>query len=412
MSEIKVKDYNVELVRNRFPILQQKINGHPLVYLDSAATTQKPLSVINSMSNYYLNNNANVHRGIYTLSARATHQYEAARQTIRDFICAKHNHEIVFTRSATEAINLVAGSYSKINLNPGDEVLLTVMEHHSSIVPWQQVCKEKGAHLKVIDVTESGDLDLDSFTERLTDRVKMVVVIHVSNVFGVVNPVKDIVKMAHANDIPVMVDGTQAVPHCAVDVVDLDCDFYVFSGHKMYGPTGIGVLYGKEDWLDKMPPYQYGGDMIRSVSFEKTEYNELPHKFEAGTTNISGVIGLAEAIHFLKNIDMLKLQQHEADIMAYSRHALSTVDGIRLLCSTDDRVGVISFVLEYAHPHDIATILDQSGVAIRAGHHCAMPLMTRFGLPATARVSFAAYTSFDDVDRCVKALRRVTTMFK
>jgi cysteine desulfurase / selenocysteine lyase len=412
MSELKVKEYDVELVRARFPILEQEVNGCPMVYLDSAATTQKPLSVIDSMSDYYLKNNANVHRGIYTLSARATNQYEAARQTIRDFVGAKHNHEIIFTRSATEALNLVASSYSKLSLQAGDEVLVSVMEHHSSMVPWQEVCKQHGATLNIIDMSDDGLLDISMLEKKLTDKVKMVVVMHVSNVTGVINPIKKIVAMAHAKNIPVTVDGTQAVPHMNVDVVDMDCDFYVFSGHKMYGPTGIGVLYGKETWLRKMPPYQFGGDMIRSVSLEQTEYNDLPHKFEAGTTNISGVIGLAESINFLTGLGFSQLQQHEAAVMRYARLQLAQIDGLRLLCSSDDRIGVISFVLEYAHPHDIATILDQFGVAIRAGHHCAMPLMNRLGVAATARISFAAYTSFADIDRCVEGLQRVTTMFK
>ena len=412
MSEIKAKSYDVEAVRECFPILHQEINDRPLVYLDSAATTQKPLSVIDAMSRYYKRNNANVHRGIYTLSERATHQYEAARQTVKSYIGARHNHEIIFTRSATEAMNLVANSFSELSLTQGDEVVITLMEHHSCIVPWQQACKRHGARLRVANILSDGNLDTDHLQSMLNERTKMVAIIQVSNVLGVVNPVKQITAMAHARGIPVMVDGTQAMPHCPVSVQDLDCDFYVFSGHKMYGPTGVGVLYGKEEWLERLPPYQFGGDMIKSVSFEGTEFNELPHKFEAGTTNISGVIGLAEAIQFIRKCEMKQLQNHESKLMKYALEKLQTVDGMNVLFPAEQRVGVISFTLDYAHPHDIATILDQAGVAIRSGHHCAMPLMQYLRVPATARLSFGAYTTLNDIDRCVDGLQRVAAIFK
>ena len=399
------------VIRDHFPVLNQQINDHPLVYLDSAATTQKPQSVIDETSIYYTQDNANVYRGIYTLCERATSKYEASRQAVRHFINAKHNHEIVFTRSATEAINLVASSFGDIAINEGDEIIISAAEHHSNIVPWQQLCHRKKATLKVIPVDERGCLDITSFHDFLSERTKLVAITYVSNVLGSIFPVKEIIKAAHAVDVPVLLDANQAVQHFTVDVLDLDCDFMVFSGHKMYGPTGIGVLYAKEVWLERMPPYQCGGDMIKTVTFDKTEFNVLPYKFEAGTPNMAGVIGLGEAVNFLNQVGMQAIREHDEQLSQYAMKRLSIVDGLKMIGTSSPRVGVISFVLEHAHPHDIATILDQSGVAIRAGHHCAMPLMQRFNLPATARVSLGIYSNRDDVNRLMEGLSKVNELF-
>ncbi len=399
------------VIRDHFPVLNQQINDHPLVYLDSAATTQKPQSVIDETSIYYTQDNANVYRGIYTLCERATSKYEASRQAVRHFINAKHNHEIVFTRSATEAINLVASSFGDIAINEGDEIIISAAEHHSNIVPWQQLCHRKKATLKVIPVDEQGCLDMTAFHDLLSERTKLVAITYVSNVLGSIFPIKEIIKAAHAVDVPVLLDANQAVQHFTVDVLDLDCDFMVFSGHKMYGPTGIGVLYAKEVWLERMPPYQCGGEMIKTVTFDKTEFNVLPYKFEAGTPNMAGVIGLGEAVNFLNQVGMQAIREHDEQLSQYAMKRLSIVDGLKMIGTSSPRVGVISFVLEHAHPHDIATILDQSGVAIRAGHHCAMPLMQRFNLPATARVSLGMYSNRDDVNRLMEGLSKVNELF-
>lgn len=411
MSEIKLKKYDIEKIRSCFPILQQSMNGKPLVYLDNAATSQKPTVVIEAVTDYYCYDNANIHRGIYALSERATAKYEGSRQAMRHFINAKNNHEIIFTRGATEAINLVATCFGELAVKTGDEILISAMEHHSNIVPWQVLCQRTGAVLKVIPIKKSGALDLDKFKQLLSPKTKMVALIHVSNVLGTVNPIKDIIHAAHAVDAAVLVDGAQAVPHMTVDVVDLDCDFYVLSAHKMYAPTGVGVLYAKEKWLDKMPPYQTGGDMIKQVTFANTEYNVLPHKFEAGTPNIAGVVALEAAINFLTNLGMDNIAQHEQQIMSYALLRLAEVDGLKIIGHTKERMGVISFIMEQAHAHDLATILDKQGVALRAGHHCAMPLMDFYEVAATARISFGVYNTTVDVDRLIEGLHLVNKIF-
>ena len=388
-------------------------NTNPsLVYLDSAATTQKPHCVIDAVSHYYENNNANVHRGVYQLSERATAAYESTRQKVADFIHAKHAHEIIFTRGTTEAINLIAHSFGLLKIKSGDEIVLSVMEHHSNIVPWQMLCERTGATLKVIPLLENGELDFTAYQNALHSKTKLVAMIHVSNVLGTINPVKKMVASAHQKNIPVLLDGAQAIAHMPVDVQDLDCDFYVFSSHKLYGPTGVGVLYGKTRHLEVMPPYQTGGDMIRRVTFEKTEFNELPYKFEAGTPNIAGVIGLGAAIDYVNNIGFDVIQSHENALLKYAMEKLyEKVDGLTIYGVSQHKSGVISFLLSDAHPHDVATILDQSGVAIRAGHHCAMPLMDYLNVSALSRISFGIYNDFTDVDRVVLGLDNVRKIF-
>lgn len=363
------------------------------------------------MSHYYCNNNANVHRGIYTISERATTAYENMRKKIKAFINAAHTHEIIFTRGTTESINLVASSFGAMQVQQGDEVVISEMEHHSNIVPWQLLCERAEAKLKIIPVNDNGILNLDEYRKLLTERTKIVGLIHVSNVLGTVNPVKEMIRLAHQKNIPILLDGAQAIPHMVVDVQDLDCDFYTFSGHKLYGPTGIGVLYGKTNLLEKMPPYQGGGDMIRRVTFEKTEYNVLPHKFEAGTPHIAGVIGLGTAIDYLMAIGFEKINAHEKALLNYVTQKLHQISGLKIIGNAPNKVGVISFTMEQAHPHDIATILDHEGIAIRAGHHCAMPLMERFKLPATARITFGLYNTFDDIDRLIDGLVLVNQIF-
>lgn len=397
--------------RADFPILQQQVHGKPLVYLDSAATTQKPQCVIDAICQYYSETNANVHRGVHTLSEKATQQYEAARDQVQQFIHANDRHEIVFVKGTTEAVNLVAQSFARPRLRPGDEVLITHMEHHSNIVPWQMVCEQTGAQLKVVPVNDDGELVLEAFDELLSDKTKFVSVVHVSNALGTVNPVKEIIERAHALDVPVLVDGAQAVAHLAVDVQDLGCDFYAFSGHKLYGPTGIGVLFGKAELLDAMVPYQGGGDMISSVRFEKTEYNVIPFKFEAGTPNIAGVIGLGAAIGYLDGVGLDKIKVHEDALLVYGTEALQQFEGLRLIGTAGIKASILSFVMEKVHAHDISTIVDLEGVALRAGHHCAMPLMDRFHVSATARASIALYNNEEDIDVLVKALRRVEEVF-
>ena len=411
MNDYRLTCPKLGVVKDLFPVLNQEINGHPLVYLDTAATTQKPVSVINEVQRYYSEDNANVYRGIYTLCERATAKYESARQSIRHFINAQHNHEIVFTRSATEAINLVAFSYGELVIQSGDEIIISGLEHHSNIVPWQLLCDRKQATLKVIPVDDTGHLDMDEFRNLLSEKTKLVAINYVSNVMGIISPVQEIIDQAHAVGVPVLVDANQAVQHFSVDVTTLDCDFLVFSGHKMYGPTGVGVLYAKEKWLEKMPPYQSGGDMIKTVTFDQTEFNVLPYKFEAGTPNMAGVIGLGEAIQFLNDIGMENIHQHDTQLLAYATKRLLAVEGLNIIGQSTTKVGVISFTLDHAHPHDIATILDQEGVALRAGHHCAMPLMQRFGLPATARVSLGVYSTREDIDRLMVGINKVNELF-
>jgi cysteine desulfurase/selenocysteine lyase len=399
--------YDVERIRRDFPILHQKVHGKPLVYLDNAASTQKPQAVIDAISNYYEEYNANVHRGVHRLSEKATAAYEEVRDKVRVFLGAASSKEIVFPRGTTEAINLVAFSFGQKFVRAGDEILITHMEHHSNIVPWQLLCERSGAVLKVVPVTDAGELDMAAFSTLLGPRTKLVALTHVSNTLGTVNPVKQIIAMAHAQNVPVLLDGAQAVQHMKVDVRELDCDFYAFSGHKMYAPTGIGVLYGKEKWLDAMPPYQGGGDMIRTVSFDKTTYNALPYKFEAGTPHMAGVIGLGAAIDYLNGIGLDRIHAHEADLLAYARDRFAAIPGVRLIGAPKEQAGAFSFVMEDIHPHDIGTILDLEGIAIRTGHHCTQPLMERFGVPATARPALGLYNTRGEIDSLVQGLEKV-----
>lgn len=398
-------------LRADFPALNQRVNGHPLCYLDNAATTQKPESVISAVANYYRKNNANVHRGVHTLSERATADYEGAREKLRQFIGAESTREIVFTRGTTEAINLVAQAYLRPLVSSGDEVLITGLEHHSNIVPWQMVCEQTGASLKVAALDENGEVRLDEFHRLLSDKTRFVAVSHVSNALGTVNPVGEMIEAAKTRGVPILLDGAQALPHMHVDVRDLDCDFYALSSHKMFGPTGIGALYGKASLLEAMPPYQGGGDMISMVSFEETRYNDLPYKFEAGTPNIAGAIGLGAAIDYLNAIGMTQILNHEKAMVAAALDGLSTIPGLRLIGRPRERAGAISFVIDGIHPHDIGTIVDADGVAIRTGHHCAMPVMQHFGLPATARASFAFYNNEADIERLLRALEHCRNVF-
>jgi len=403
--------FDVERVRADFPILRQNAHGHPLVYLDNAATSQKPKAVIEAIVSYYEDYNANIHRGVHYLSERATAEYEASRKAVQTFINAARPAEIIFVRGTTEAINLVAQTYGRVHVGAGDEVLITAMEHHSNIVPWQLLCEEKGAKLRVAPINDAGELILEEFEKLFGPRTKIVAVGHVSNALGTVNPIATIVKMAHARNIPVLVDGAQAVPRMPVDVQALDCDFYTFSGHKTYGPTGIGVLYGKLPLLEAMPPYQGGGEMISSVSFEKTVYNRVPHKFEAGTPDISGPIGLRAAIEYLDGLGMENIARHEHELLTYATEKVSAIPGVRLIGTAKEKAGVLSFVMDGVHPHDIGTILDQEGIAIRTGHHCAQPVMARFGLDATARASFGLYNTKEEVDALACGIEKVREVF-
>jgi cysteine desulfurase/selenocysteine lyase len=403
--------FDVERVRRDFPILGQKIRGKALVYLDSAATSQKPQVVIDTITRYYEQGNANIHRGVHYLSEHATKEHEAARQTAQAFLNAARAEEIVYVRGTTEAINLVAQTYGRTHVGAGDEVLISGMEHHSNIVPWQILCEEKHAKLRVAPINDSGELLLEEFARLLGPRTKLVAVTHVSNALGTIVPLKPMIEMAHRLNIPVLVDGAQAVPHMKVDVQALDCDFYAFSGHKVYGPTGIGVLYGKSALLDAMPPYQGGGDMISSVTFEKTIYNKLPYKFEAGTPDIAGAIALGAAIQYLSGLGMENVAAHGQELLAYGTEAVSAIPGVRLVGTAKQKTGVLSFVMEGVHPHDIGTVLDQEGIAIRTGHHCSQPVMQRFDIPATARASFAVYNSTEDVDALVRGIEKVREVF-
>jgi cysteine desulfurase/selenocysteine lyase len=400
-----------QAIRDRFPALDQQINGHPLVYLDNGATTLKPDCVIEAIGSVYARDCANVHRGVHTLSQRATVRQEQARSTAQRFLGAAHDRECIFVRGTTEGINLVAHTWGRTNLGPGDEVLITAMEHHSGIVPWQIVCQATGATLKVAAIDDDGALDMDDYGRKLSERTKMVSAVHVSNALGTVNPVAEMIHAAHDVGAVVLLDGAQAAPHQPVDVVALDVDFYVFSGHKVYGPTGIGILYGKEALLDAMPPWEGGGDMIRTVTFEKTTYAPIPSKFEAGTPNIAGAIGLGAALDFLLDIGLDAISQYEAGLLDYAIERLDGIDGLRRIGTAKNRAGLVGFVLDWAHPHDVGTILDHEGVAIRAGHHCAQPVMDHFGVPATARASFGVYNTTDDVDRLVAALGTVREIF-
>ncbi len=403
--------FDVAHVRRDFPILSRSVHGKPLVYLDNGATSQKPQAVIEALSRYYREENSNIHRGVHFLSERATAAYEEARQKIQAFINAAHKEEIIFVRGTTEAVNLVAQSYGRSALKAGDEIIISAMEHHSNIVPWQMLREQTGARLRVIPINHDGELVLDEYRRLLNDKTKIVSVTHVSNALGTVAPVHEIVAAAHDRGIPVMLDGAQAVPHLKVNVQELGCDFYAFSGHKMFGPTGVGVLYGRRELLDKMPPYQGGGDMISLVTFEKTHYNVLPYKFEAGTPNIAGGIGLGAAVDYLQRLAWEQVVAHEEDLLAYATEKLAVIDGLRIIGTAKEKVGVLSFVFDKIHAHDVGTILDQEGVAVRAGHHCAMPVMQRFGVPATTRASFAFYNTRDEIDVLANAIQSVLKVF-
>ncbi len=403
--------FDVQKVREDFPILKQRVHGKPLVYLDNAATAQKPLSVIDALSRYYTTENSNIHRGLHFLSERATKDYEEARAKVQRFVNAEESKEIIFVRGTTEGINLVAQSYVRTRLQPGDEVVISAMEHHSNIVPWQIVCEQTGAKLRVAPIDDSGQILLDEFQRLLNSRTKFVSVAHVSNALGTVNSIKRIIEMAHQWDAAVLVDGAQAAPHLKVDVRELDCDFYAFSGHKLYGPTGIGILYGKSHLLEAMPPYQGGGDMILSVTFEKTTYNALPYKFEAGTPHIEGAIGLGAAIDYVNKLGLQSISAYEQELLAYATERVSEIKGLRIIGTAKEKAGVLSFVLDDVHPHDIGTILDLEGIAIRTGHHCAMPVMQRFGVPATARASFAFYNTREEIDALARAVHKVREVF-
>jgi cysteine desulfurase/selenocysteine lyase len=406
-ASLPPKAYDVAAVRRDFPILSEEVHGKPLAYLDNAATTQKPRAVIDALVRYYEHDNANIHRGVHLLSQRATDAYEGARAKVRRFLNAASDREIVFVRGATEGINLVAQAFGRSQVHAGDEVVITAMEHHSNIVPWQLLCESAGAALKVAPMSPRGELDLEALSRLLTPRTKLLSVVHLSNALGTLNPVEEIVRIAHDKGVPVLVDGAQSVPHLEVDVQALGCDFFVFSGHKVYGPTGVGVLWGRKALLDSMPPWQGGGDMILSVSFEKTTYNRLPHKFEAGTPNIAGVIGLGAALDYLASLGMDAIAAHEARLFDYAVGRLGAIEGLRFIGTAARRASVLSFEIEGVHPHDVGTILDQEGVAVRAGHHCAQPTMAFFGVDATARASLGLYNTRQEIDRLAAGLQRV-----
>ena len=402
---------DVKKVRADFPVLHQTVNGKPLVYLDNASTSQKPQAVIDSLVQYYSADNSNVHRGVHTLSQRATDHYEEARTKVRNFLNAESDHEIIYVRGTTEGINLVAYSFGRQNIGEGDEVIVTAMEHHSNIVPWQILCQEKGAYLKVIPINDQGELLMDEYEKLLSPRTKLVSIVHQSNALGTINPAKEIIDMAHSRGVPVLLDGAQSVQHLPIDVRGLGCDFFAFSGHKLYGPTGIGVLYGKAEMLDSMAPYQGGGEMIKSVTFEKTIYNDLPHKFEAGTPDIAGAIGLGVAIDYVSNLGMRNIQAYEHELLEYGTECLSSIEGLSIIGTAKEKGAVLSFVMEGIHPHDIGTILDMEGIAVRTGHHCAQPVMDRFEIPATARASLGLYNTKEEIDALVKGIDRAIEVF-
>jgi len=404
-------NYDIEKIRQDFPILSREVYGKPLVYLDNAATTQKPLCVLDAMRDEYLNVNANVHRGVHYLSQQATDLHEAAREAARRFINAGSTTEIVFTRGTTEGLNLVASSFCDEFMNEGDEVIVSVMEHHSNIVPWQLQAAKRGIAIRVIPMNEKGELDIDEFRNLFNERTKIVSVTHVSNVLGTINPVKEIISIAHEHGVPVMVDGAQSAPHFRIDVKDMDCDFFAFSGHKMYGPTGIGVLYGKEDWLDRLPPYQGGGEMIESVTFEKTVFERLPFKFEAGTPDYVATHGLAKAIEYIESIGIDNISAHEQELTRYCMKKLSEIDGMRLFGTSEHKDAVASFLVGDIHHLDMGTLLDRLGIAVRTGHHCAQPLMDRMGIQGTVRASFAMYNTKEEIDVLVAGIERVSKMF-
>jgi cysteine desulfurase/selenocysteine lyase len=407
----KPPDFDVERIRQDFPILSRSIHGKPLVYLDNAATTQKPRAVLEAERDIYERYYANIHRGVHLLSVESTEAYEKVREKVRDFIHASDSREIVFVRGTTEAINLVAASFGRARVGRGDEVLITALEHHSNIVPWQLLCEEKGSRLRVVPMNDRGELLLDDLSRLLSEKTRILALAHLSNALGTVNPVSEIVRMAHARGIPVLIDGAQAVPRLSVDVQALDCDFYAFSGHKIYGPTGIGVLYGKSAMLESMPPYQGGGDMISSVTFEKTTFNVLPYKFEAGTPNIAGVIGLGAAIDYVQAIGIDAIERHEGELLTDATAKISAIPGVRVIGTAAHKGGVLSFTIAGVHPHDIGTVLDREGVAVRTGHHCAQPVMDFFKVPATARASFGLYNKREEVDALIAGIHEVKRMF-
>jgi cysteine desulfurase/selenocysteine lyase len=404
-------EFDAVRMRRDFPILSEKVHGKPLVYFDNGATSQKPQAVIDALTHYYRAENSNIHRGVHHLSEQATAAYETARGKVKRFINARADNEIIFVRGTTEGINLVAQSYGRNFLKAGDEIIVSAMEHHSNIVPWQMLCEQVGAKLRVIPINHDGEIVMEEYRRLLGDKTKFVSVTHVSNALGTVVPVKEMVSLAHERGVPVLLDGAQAAPHLKIDVQDLGCDFYAFSGHKMFGPTGVGVLYGRAEMLERMPPFQGGGDMISLVTFEKTHYNVLPYKFEAGTPHISGGIGLGAAIDYLSALDWRRVEAHERQLLDYATEKLSGIDGLRIIGTAAHKAGVISFVFDHVHAHDVGTILDQEGVAVRAGHHCAMPVMQRFGVPATTRASFAFYNLIEEIDVMVRGLERVRKVF-
>jgi len=401
---------NSDKIRKDFPILQRQVNGKPLIYFDNGATSQKPQQVIDVINRYYQHENSNIHRGIHTLSQEATDAYEKARTTVLQFINAKHNHEVIFTSGTTGSINLVASSFGKKHIHAGDEIIISTMEHHSNIVPWQMLCEEKKAILKVIPINDKGELLIDEFKKLLSPKTKLVAVTHVSNTLGTINPVKEIIKLAKTAGAFVLIDGAQAVPHTKVNVQELDCDFYAFSAHKMFGPTGVGILYGKEAILNELPPYQGGGDMIKTVTFEKTTYNELPHKFEAGTPNIVGGLGLAAAIDYMNNIGIANIEAYEHELLSYATEKIKQIEGVRIIGEAANKASVLSFLVDGTHPSDIGMIIDKLGIAIRTGHHCTEPLMNRFDIPGTARASFAFYNTKEEIDTFILALERALKM--
>ena len=402
---------NVAAVRRDFPILDIQVGKKPLIYLDSAATAQKPQQMTDTVQRYYMMQNANIHRGVHYLSQSATDAYEESRRKIARFFNAATPDEIVFVRGTTEAINLVAQTWGRTNVSEGDEILISELEHHANIIPWQILCEEKGARLKVIPIDDRGRLDLDAFERLLTGATRLLAITHISNAIGTVNPIEEMIRRAHALNIPVLIDGAQSAPHMPIDLQALDCDFYVCSGHKLYGPTGIGILFGKYKILESMPPYQGGGDMIQTVTFEKTTFKVPPERFEAGTPNIAGVVGFGAAIDYVERLGRGRVARHEADLMAYAEERLATVPGLNIIGAPETRSGALSFAIDGAHPHDIGTILDSEGIAIRAGHHCAQPLMRRLGLPSTARASFACYNTLEEIDALESAARKVHKLF-
>lgn len=410
-SAVLLTDADVKVLRQDFPILQTTVRDHPLVYLDNATTSQKPLAVINAITEYYTHQNANIHRGVHLLSETATRLFEESRERVRRFINAKRSQEIIFVRGTTEAINLVAQSYGRSQLTAGDEIIISTMEHHSNIVPWQFVCEQTGAKLRVVKINDAGELLLDDFLSLLNSRTKLVSIVHVSNALGTINPVRDIIKAAHEFNVPVLLDGAQAAAHVELDMQALDCDFYTMSGHKLFAPTGIGVLYGKAELLNAMPPYHGGGDMINQVTFEKTTFKPLPNKFEAGTQHIEGVIGLGVAIDYISNIGLNKIAKYEHQLLEYATTQLQQISGLHIIGTAKEKASIVSFVMEGVHPHDIGTILDQYGIAIRVGHHCTMPLMNRLNVSATARASFAFYNTREEIDALVAAIKIVKEVF-